>query len=43
MNDTVMIVGGVIILLVLIFGAGTIYRFAFRRGKGKNDVPTPAE
>ncbi len=35
MNDTILIVGGVIAIIVLMGGAGWIYRTAFRRGKNR--------
>jgi len=39
MNDTIMIVGGVLILIVMAFGAGTIWRLATRRAKSTPAAP----
>jgi hypothetical protein len=39
MPDTIFIVAGAIVLVGLVVGWGTIYRFAFKRGQTSSDGP----
>ena len=43
MNDSILIVGGIVALIVIAGGGGWLYRFAFKRGNRKGDTPIVEE